>query len=150
MKTLWDDEARKELKQRLGRLQYDSQARWGKMNAPRMVAHLCNSMKMASGELAVKSKNLPIRFSPLKELIIYVLPFPKGAPTAPELMTHETDDTGDWAEGLAELRRRIDEVAARDPKGKWPEHPAFGKLSHKTWGVLGYRHIDHHFKQFGV
>ncbi len=147
MKTLWDNGTRKELKERLGRLQYDARPRWGKMNAPLMVAHLCYSFKMAMGELEVKSKKLPLRYSPLKEFVIYVLPFPKGAPTAPELLP---EDTGDWAEGLADLRSRLEALAARDPKGKWPEHPAFGKLSHKQWGVLGYRHVDHHLKQFGV
>ncbi len=147
MKTLWDNGTRKELKERLGRLQYDAPAQWGKMNAPIMVAHLCYSFKMAMGELEVKSKKLPLRYSPLKEFVIYLLPFPKGAPTAPELLP---EDTGDWAEGLADLRSRLEALAARDPKGKWPEHPAFGKLSHKQWGVLGYRHVDHHLKQFGV
>lgn len=147
MKTMWDAGARKELRERLGRLQYDTQPRWGKMNAPLMVAHLARSLKMAMGELDVKSKNLPLRYSPLKELVIYVLPFPKGAPTAPELLP---EDTGDWAEGLADLRSHMETIAARGPNAKWPEHPAFGKLSHKMWGVLGYRHMDHHLKQFGV
>ena len=31
-----------------------------------------------------------------------------------------------------------------------PEHPAFGVLSHKAYGVLIARHTDHHFRQFGV
>ncbi|MGH9801334.1 MAG: DUF1569 domain-containing protein, partial [Blastocatellia bacterium] len=31
-----------------------------------------------------------------------------------------------------------------------PEHPAFGKLSTKDWGALTYKHMDHHFRQFGV
>jgi hypothetical protein len=33
---------------------------------------------------------------------------------------------------------------------EWPEHPAFGRMSRRVWGVLGYRHLDHHFRQFGV
>jgi hypothetical protein len=36
---------------------------------------------MALGELTVKPKHLPIRYPPLKQLIIYVVPFPKSAPT---------------------------------------------------------------------
>jgi len=26
----------------------------------------------------------------------------------------------------------------------------FGRLSAKQWGVLMYRHVDHHLRQFGV
>ena len=26
----------------------------------------------------------------------------------------------------------------------------FGQLSNDEWGVLGYRHLDHHLRQFGV
>ncbi len=147
MKTLWDESSRRELKDRLGHLQLDAQARWGRMNAPQMLAHLCSAMRMANGEIEVASKNLPIRYPPLKQLIVYWLPFPKGAPTAPELLT---DEPGDWAEGIATLRAQIDAIGTRDRNAPWPIHPAFGKMTPKAWGVLGYRHIDHHFKQFGV
>ena len=32
----------------------------------------------------------------------------------------------------------------------WPDHPAFGALSRRAWGVLIYRHMDHHLRQFGA
>ena len=51
-----------------------------------MLAHLNDSYRMCTGELKVKSKNLPLRYTPIKQLVIYVAPFPKGAPTAPELI----------------------------------------------------------------
>ena len=51
-----------------------------------MVAHLNDAMRMATGELPVAPRKLPIRYFPLKQLILYVLPFPKSAPTAPELL----------------------------------------------------------------
>ena len=147
MKTLWDEPSRSELKGRLDHLQSNAGARWGRMNAPQMLIHLVDAMRMANGELKTAPKNLPIRYTPLKQLVVYWLPFPKGAPTAPELLNQ---DLGDWAEGIANLRAQIDEFGARDPKAPWPEHPAFGTMTPKAWGVLGYRHIDHHLKQFGV
>jgi hypothetical protein len=42
-----------------------------------------------------------------------------------------------------ELARRADDSSTR-----WPEHPFFGPLTRKDWGVLGYRHSDHHLRQF--
>ena len=56
------------------------------MNASGMMAHLNDSYRMVLGDLKVKSKNLPLRYPGIKQLVIYALPFPKGAPTAPELI----------------------------------------------------------------
>lgn len=148
MKSLWEASVRRELQDRLGRLTADSERRWGRMSAPQMMAHLVDAMRMATGEIPVPSKNLPIRYTPLKQLIIYWLPFPKGAPTAPQLISRVP---GEWPTERATLAILIDRLAEqRDRAGEWPEHPAFGKLTPKQWGVLIYRHIDHHFRQFGV
>ena len=147
MRSLWDPSARRELRDRLARLTPASERRWGTMSAPQMVAHLADCMRMAQGDLVVPSKNLPIRFTPLKELILYVLPFPKNAPTAPEVISRAPLD---WATECASLGTMIEQFGERDPSATWPEHPAFGKLSGKQWGVLAYRHTDHHFRQFGV
>jgi Protein of unknown function (DUF1569) len=32
----------------------------------------------------------------------------------------------------------------------WPEHPVFGEMTPRAWCVLGYRHMDHHLRQFGI
>ena len=29
-------------------------------------------------------------------------------------------------------------------------HPFFGKMTAEEWGMLGYKHLDHHLKQFDV
>lgn len=146
-KSLWDESARQELIDRLDRLTPDAKPLWGKFNASQMVAHIGSSMRMAAGELPTKSRNLPIRFTPFKQIIIYLAPFPKGAPTAPELLSREVSD---WNENVFDVKSRIQAFGNRDPKEPWPVHPAFGTLSNKAWGVLGYRHTDHHLKQFGV
>jgi hypothetical protein len=147
MKSIWNDGDRRELRARVQQLTPQHAAKWGKFTAPQMVAHLCDSMRMASSELPVAAKNLPIRYPPLKQLIIYWLPFPKSAPTAPELLVRSP---GDFAADRAELERRIDETARRGPSALAPQHPAFGAMNDRLWGVLIYRHVDHHLRQFGV
>lgn len=146
MKNLWDKNAREELSERISLLTPDTSPRWGKMTARGMMAHLVDALRMAMGDIEVASKKLPIRFTPLKQLIIYGPPFPKNSPTAPELLLREADD---WDGECENLRKTMDEFAAR-PNRKLPLHPAFGKLSRRAWGALGYKHIDHHLKQFGV
>jgi Protein of unknown function (DUF1569) len=118
------------------------------MSAQQMVCHLGESLKMALGELLVAPKNLPIRYPPLKQLIIYLAPFPKNAPTAPELVITVTPN--EWARDVRTLTALMDRFAARGQDGPWVDHPAFGRLSPRAWGVLVYRHMDHHLRQFGV
>jgi len=102
---------------------------------------------MAMGDLPVKTRHLPIRYPPLKQLIIYVAPFPRGAATAPELLTRQPRE---WAKDIADLRGLLERAAGMSTTDEWPEHPAFGPLSRRAWGVLIYRHMDHHLRQFGV
>jgi Protein of unknown function (DUF1569) len=147
MKSVWNPADYRELCARLERLTPDATPRWGKFNAPQMVCHLVDALKMASGELPVKTRKMPIRYPPLKQLIIYWLPFPKAAPTAPELLARKPTE---WHGEVQALRRELEAFTKRGPKGPFVEHPAFGTLSPRAWGVLAYRHTDHHLKQFGV
>jgi len=112
-----------------------------------MVCHLIESARMATGELPVRSTFLPIRFTPLKQLIVYWIPIPKGAPTAPELIERQPDE---WDADIATLHTVLDRVHAKADERAWPEHPAFGRLTGWQWSVLVYRHSDHHLRQFGV
>ena len=147
MKSIWDAEARRALDARIGGLAWDRRAEWGKFTAPKMVCHLADSLRMAMGDLTVAPKRLPIRYAPLKQLIVYVAPFPKGAPTAPELLAREPRD---WATDVADVQALLVRAGASTRTDGWPDHPAFGRLSRRAWGVLIYRHMDHHLKQFGA
>ncbi|MCU1381969.1 MAG: hypothetical protein JWL71_666 [Acidobacteria bacterium] len=145
MKSIWQEDARRELSDRIGALRWDRRAAWGRFTAPQMICHLAESLKMAMGELMIRPKRSPIRYAPLKQLIIYVAPFPKGAPTAPELLAREP---GDFAADVADVQRLLARAASARTTERWPEHPAFGTLSTRAWGVLIYRHMDHHLRQF--
>ncbi|MGN6183348.1 MAG: DUF1569 domain-containing protein [Thermoanaerobaculia bacterium] len=145
MKSFFDVDVRAELLDRVDKVNADSPRQWGKMNVEQMLTHLVQAMRMATGELPVKSKKLPIRYPPLRQLVVYVLPWPKGSPTAEELLP---SSTASIEMSKKELARLANEFV--NHKGAWPEHPAFGKLSRNGWGVLVRRHLDHHLRQFGV
>lgn len=147
MKTLWQTADKQELLARLARLNADIQPQWGKMNCAQMLAHLADGMRMTLGDLPTQSKAGPLRYPPLKQLIIYWLPWPPGAPTAPELIARQSDGV---EHETAAVQALLERFAQSERTRQWPEHPAFGKLSAKDWGVLAYRHIDHHLRQFGV
>jgi hypothetical protein len=148
MKTIWDPSRQQEIRERVARLSSNSRGAWGKLSAPAMVCHLADSLKMALGDFPVAPKRFPIRYPPLKQFIIYVAPFPKSAPTAPELLARSP---AAWQADVAELQALVDRFVARGrDSSPWPEHPAFGRLSKRAWGVLTYRHMDHHLRQFGA
>jgi hypothetical protein len=147
MKSIWQDETRRELSDRVGAAVWDRRAEWGKFSAPKMVCHLADSLKMAMGDLKVPTKRLPIRYPPLKQFIIYLAPFPRSAPTAPELLVRAPRE---WANDIADVQDLLARAGSARTTATWPEHPAFGKLSKRAWGVLIYRHMDHHLRQFGA
>ena len=148
MASLWQEAARRQLRERLAALRPDAPSRWGKMNGPQMLAHVNDALRMATGELPVAPRKLPVRFPPLKQLLIYVLPFPKGVPTARELLGRI--DQAQFAQEAAAFPEMLERFASRPADAPLPDHPAFGPLTRRAWGVLAYRHVDHHFRQFGV
>ena len=101
---------------------------------------------MASSELQVPARPLPMQFL-LRPLFIHLLPFPKGAPTAPLLLARAPTT---WDRDVAALRAAIEAVREPLAGAPLPEHPAFGKMSARDWGVLRYKHTDHHFRQFDI
>jgi hypothetical protein len=148
MPSLFDDAARGRLLERLGRLTPESRPAWGRMSVREMVCHLGESMKMATGELQCAPKRGPLSFPPLRWLLIHALPFPKGVPTAPELLAGRPSPS--FAEDRARLVELMGQVVAMGPGATYPRHPAFGHFPGRDWGVLMHKHVDHHLRQFGV
>lgn len=148
MASIWQEHRRQELLTRLERLTEGSEARWGKFHCSAMLAHVNDAIRMALGEVTPAAKKLPIRFFPLKQLIIYALPFPKGAPTAPALLAR--GNAAIFRDEVQAFQQLLARLAKHPEQPSWPPHPAFGPMNRRSWGVLGYKHIDHHFTQFGV
>jgi hypothetical protein len=145
-RTLWADPDRRAILTRLERLSPDAVPKWGRMDATRMVVHVTDALRMATGELRCTALNSPLRLPVVKQLAMFYLPWPKGVPTAPELLVRRPEQ---WTSELAALQAAIEQFAARSQNGAWPIHPGFGRLSGVEWGRLMYRHLDHHLTQFG-
>jgi hypothetical protein len=147
MGSIWNASARAALLERLNRMAPDRKPHWGRMSPIQTLKHLREPMRAAMGEIKVSGKNTPLRFTPLKQLVIYVLPWPKGVRTAPEFVITET---ADWAFELAETKAALDRMATLGRDHAYVPHPAFGRLSGSALGALVHRHWDHHLKQFGL
>ena len=148
MRSILNEGDRAEIDRRLRSLSASSTRRWGSMDVVGMLQHLRLAARMTLGELPVPSANKrAFQMFPLKHLILYVLPFPKGAPTASEL---KPVDAASFEEERAALLELMERIGTGLREGAGPDHPLFGPLSWREWGVATYKHTDHHLKQFGV
>lgn len=148
MGSILKDRERADIVRRLQSLSASSTRRWGSLDVVGMLQHLNLSARMMLGDLPVPSSNKrAFQVFPLKHLILYVLPFPKGAPTAAELKPVETST---FETERAALLERLERIGTGPTEGSGPAHPLFGAMTWKEWGVVTYKHADHHLKQFGA
>lgn len=147
MNTFFDPKVQQDLLGRLGALEPGSRARWGRMDVAQMLAHCTESMKMPTGELAVKG-GLPALFGWLFKKIAYDdHPFRENAPTATELKIAGVREFElEKARFLVEYMK----LAKGPAVVTQIRHPFFGRLTPEQWGILLFKHLDHHFRQFGA
>lgn len=149
MPTIWDDPVRADLVSRVHRLTPNHTAKWGKFTVSAMLAHVNDALRMATDDIRIdRNGRAPafLRWLPVRYLFIHVLPMPKGAPTAPELLARST--SADLAQEQQTFRTLIDALPGRESLAA--AHPAFGPLTRHDWGALMHKHVDHHLRQFGV
>ncbi len=148
MHTLLDAQDRASLIERAGQLVLTSPPRWGQMDAPQMVRHCAEALRGSLGDVRHRPLGRRLFHTRLvKHLFLRVLPFPKGAPTSPELRMTEPAELEAERGRFVELLGRY---ATPPPGDGRAEHPLFGVLSREEWAVLEYKHLDHHLRQFGV
>ena len=148
MGSILNDVDRSAICQRISSVTSASAPRWGRMDVKAVLTQLRDSARMALGELEVANKSKrAFQVFPIKHLILYVAPFPKGAPTAPELLV---PDAGSVDAIRSELLSLVERIGAGPREGYGPVHPLFGRLSFREWGVATYKHTDHHLRQFGA
>ncbi len=147
MKSLNHPADRADIIRRVKSISPDAKGQFGTLTAPRMITHLIDSARMSMGEVEGLRTGMPIgSWPPIKQLIMYVLPIPKAkAATAPQLLATAPTEFAKDVERLCALAERFSK-----PETKvGATHPFFGSMTRTSWGILAYRHFDHHLRQFG-
>ena len=147
VKTLWNVDVQNDVLARIGRLRPDTPPLWGSLSCVQMVVHITDAFALYTGELVCAVKRTPLQYAPLKQLVVYVLPMPKNVPTAAVLKARIAED---WPTEVSRLERAVRGFAEQRNRDEWPPHPLFGSLSRAAYGVLAYKHTDHHLRQFGT
>jgi hypothetical protein len=147
MKTTLDKVTRDELIRRIGNLNENSQALWGKMSVSQMLRHCTAWEDLISGREKFKRAFVGRLFGKmvLRGLLKDEAPLRRNTPTSPEFRI--TTDGGDVK---AEKEKWI---SLLEDHGRFShqsvDHPFFGKMTIEQIGYLAYKHIDHHLRQFG-
>jgi len=114
-----------------------------------MICHLADAFRVASGIKQARPVANPFARTFIRWVALHTpMPWPHGVPTVPEVEQGKGGTPpGDWQRDCAELQTLIHQFAERD---KFGAHPIWGELGRREWLVWGYRHTDHHLRQFGV
>jgi hypothetical protein len=135
---------------RLQKLHEKRPRAWGKMTAHEMLCHLADSFEGVMGERQISPAHTWSNRTIVKYIALHTsLAWPKGIKTRPEVDpslagSRPVDFERDRARVIALVRR----FAASD--ARYTEHPIFGPLTRDEWLVWGYRHTDHHLRQFAL
>jgi hypothetical protein len=151
MKSMLHEPARRRLERRLAALRPDTTPLWGRMSAAGMVCHLTDSFHVVLGHRPTGRTSTRIERT-LIRLIALSLPmrWPKGIETVPEVDQERGGTPPEvFAADVTRLHAAIHEFLTRMPHESL-SHPIFGRVSTAEWGRWGYRHIDHHLRQFGL
>ncbi len=146
-RTMFDEATRREVIARIRGLTPDTPRRWGRMTAPRMVAHLTDQMTHCLGDVPCRPVPGILRWALLRHAAIYWIPWPKGRLQGPP--DAFVTEPGVWESDVARLVSLLERFGAGDPAGAWPDHALFGPMRGSDWGFFCYKHFDHHLRQFG-
>ena len=128
MQSLFEPAARENVNTRLGKVRPESERLWGKMSPAQMLAHCANALEVAAGD------------RPRKQAL--------NSPTDPTFVIR---DEREFDAEKARLAAVVDRFCERGPDHAGRQtHSFLGRLSGEEWGVMMYKHLDHHFRQFGV
>jgi hypothetical protein len=150
MKSLYQADAAAEIQERLNRLSPSSMRQWGTMDAAQAMAHCSNAMENAIGDARPPRMFIGRLIGPMvkKMAIANDEPLKKNSPTSPELRVADKRQLDIEKQRLSGL---IEKFVAAGPGG-CTDHPHsfFGRMTADEWGVLMYKHVDHHLRQFGA
>ena len=119
------------------------------MTVAQMMEHNSRTLEAVTGKREMKrifiGKLIGWMF---KKRFLGEKPFDKNGPTGPDLIVA---DEPDFQHTKAKIRALLNELYSRQEKGcDGKIHGFLGPLTGAEWGVLHYKHLDHHLRQFGV
>lgn len=150
MGNLFIEADKNEIINRIDELHPNSKPMWGKMSVAQMLAHCVHPIKVALGEHklghSLIGKLIGKRFKNKMMQDDYV--FQRNLPTPKTFRVLNEPDFYESQQALKEIIQRVYDTDKNAITQR--PHPFFGKMTVDEWGILGYKHLDHHLRQFDV
>jgi hypothetical protein len=149
MKSILNENEKKEIIERINKLTSDTQPVWGTMSVSQMLAHCTVSVKLAAGEVKAENNENYLKLGRLiKDRVFDSEMFTKNLPTSNEFLV---SDNKEFEKNKNTLLEYIGMYSKSDMNGSTTKaHPFLGDLTVKEWGMLIWKHTNHHLTQFGV
>lgn len=148
-KSLYDHDAFEQCQQRLDNLSADAKPQWGSMDAGQMMAHCAEILEVANGK---ELKNTPFLAKLFKgmirKMVVGEKPYPKHSRTHPQYHQREKKDFAIEKQRLLQALQKFREMDGEEALKV--RHPMFGTMTREEKGWSSFKHLDHHFNQFGV
>jgi len=150
-KSILDPHVLAELERRLKSLPPQAVRRWGTMTAGEMLCHVADGLEQALGRRPARDQGNLLLRTVVRLLVVNVLPMPKGAPTSDAMAPGRAGTVpSDFERDRSRALTLLAENASRPAHEPFARHPAFGALSRRERGILTWKHLDHHLRQFGA
>jgi len=151
MSNVFKPGAHAELLERLRALEPTSERAWGRMSPHQAVCHLSDSFKAILHDRPLETVPMDFKRRVMRFTAFTLpLPWPEGVPTSPQVDAEKGGTPpGDFAGDVQELVELLERFVASDGRSLEP-HYVWGDMSRGEWGRCGYRHMDHHLRQFGA
>ena len=141
-----------EVPQLLQQLYPETPRLWGSMTASQMLDHLHAGTVLFMAKRMVPLEVPEEKLDRYKAFLMSDKNFGEGAPKPELYKEYEATEPvvfNAQKEALKKVLINFEKVTQTDPDF-WCFHPSFGKLNAEETRQLQYKHIRHHFQQFGL
>lgn len=153
MKTTHENFLREQVPQLLKNLEADTKPLWGIMQAQHMLEHVSGAIYISRRDIGLKLATPESHLDRMREFLHNSAPFPKGmknpALKPGELAKLRFPNLDAAKDKLVESIEKYYAHYEHNPEDR-QMHPVFGMLNRDEWQTVHYKHVYHHFEQFGL
>lgn len=133
------------------KLKPDTLPLWGSMTAQRMIEHLTDTLRIATGETSFPMEVPEDRLERMVAFLDTDKPMTRGLKVsfAPENAPLRHEEIELAIDEYVEVWLDMETMYTVNPELRNP-HPYYGPLTFQQWKLLHSKHLTHHFMQFGL